>query len=82
MSRKVNDMLEQKIKLADREDVSVFVKAADKCDFDIDISYGRILIDAKSFLGVLGLGFSRELTVTCGGRDENFESVLRKYAVA
>ena len=27
MSRKVNDMLEQKIKLADREDVSVFVKA-------------------------------------------------------
>ena len=30
-------MLEQKIKLADREDVSVFVKAADKCDFDIDI---------------------------------------------
>ena len=37
MSRKVNDMLEQKIKLADREDVSVFVKAADKCDFDIDI---------------------------------------------
>ena len=82
MSRKVNDMLEQKIKLADREDVSVFVKVADKCDFDIDISYGRILIDAKSFLGVLGLGFSRELTVTCGGRDENFENVLRKYAVA
>lgn len=29
-------MLEQKIKLADREDVSVFVKAAAKCDFDID----------------------------------------------
>lgn len=75
-------MLEQKIKLTDRDDVSVFVKAADKCDFDIDVCYDHILIDAKSFLGVLGLGFSRELTVKYGGRNENFESVLKKYAVA
>ena len=75
-------MIERKIRLTDTEEVKDFVRAAGKCDFDIDISYGRILIDAKSFLGVLGLGFSRELTVTCGGRDENFENVLRKYAVA
>ncbi len=75
-------MFEKKIKLTDRDDVSAFVKAAGKCDFDIDISYDHILIDAKSFLGVLGLGFSRELTVTCGGRDENFENVLKEYAVA
>ena len=78
----MNNMIERKIRLSDTEEVKEFVRAAGKCDFDIDISYGRILIDAKSFLGVLGLGFSRELTVTCGGRDENFENVLRKYAVA
>lgn len=75
-------MLEKKIKLSDRDDVTAFVKAAGKCDFDIDISYDHILIDAKSFLGVLGLGFARELTVKCGGRDENFENVLAEYAVA
>ena len=75
-------MFEKRIKLADREDVSVFVKAADKCEFDIDISYDHILIDAKSFLGVLGLGFARELTVKYGDRDEYFENVLNKYAVA
>lgn len=75
-------MFEKRIKLTDKEDVTVFVKAADKCDFDIDISYNHILIDAKSFLGVLGLGFSRELTVKYGDKDENFENVLKKYAVA
>ena len=80
--RKVRNMFEKKIKLADSEEVCGFVKAAEKCDFDIDISYNHILIDAKSFLGVLGLGFSRELTVKYGDRDENFETVLNKYAVA
>ena len=44
-------MFEKKIKLADREEVCGFVKAAEKCDFDIDIYYNRYVVDAKSFLG-------------------------------
>ena len=45
-------------------------------------SYNRVIIDAKSFLGVLSLDLNRELTVKYGGHDMNFENVLSKYATA
>ena len=48
-------MNEKKIKLTGTEEVRDFVREAGKCDFDIDISYNRVIIDAKSFLGVLSL---------------------------
>ena len=75
-------MCQKQIKLNAKEDVQEFVKAAGKCDFDIDISYNRVIIDAKSFLGVLSLDLNRELTVKYGGHDMNFENVLSKYATA
>lgn len=75
-------MNEKVIKLADAEEVQEFVSAAGKCDFDIDISYQHIVIDAKSLLGVMGLGMSKELTVKYGGMDMKFEDVLSKYSVA
>ncbi|MEG0962691.1 MAG: HPr family phosphocarrier protein [Lachnospiraceae bacterium] len=70
------------IKLTDADEVQDFVRAAGKCDFDIDVSYQRIIIDAKSILGVMGLGLSRELTVKYGGEDMKFENVLDKYTIA
>ena len=75
-------MKEHQIMLNATEDVKEFVNAASKCDFDIDISYNRVIIDAKSFLGVLSLDLNRELTVKYGGHDMNFENVLSKYATA
>lgn len=75
-------MNERKIRLADQNEVREFVRQAEKCDFDIDISYNRVVIDAKSFLGVLSLDLTRELTVKYGGNDMNFENVLQKYATA
>lgn len=75
-------MNERKIRLADQNEVRDFVRQAEKCDFDIDISYNRVIIDAKSFLGVLSLDLTRELTVKYGGNDMNFENVLQKYATA
>ena len=41
-------MVERHIRLNETEDVKEFVNEAAKCDFDIDISYNRIVIDAKS----------------------------------
>ena len=66
-------MSEKIIKLSDADEV---------CDFDIDISYQRMTIDAKSILGVMGLGVEKELTVKYGGEDLSFENVLSKYTVA
>ena len=58
-------MNEKRIKLAATEDVQEFVKAAGNCDFDIDATYQRAIVDAKSLLGVMSLGLSRELTLAC-----------------
>ena len=75
-------MNEKQIRLRSREEVQDFVQAASNCNFDIDISYDRVIIDAKYFLGVLGLGVSRVLTVTYCGKDMDFENTVQKYAVA
>ena len=55
-------MVERKIKLTAKEDVKEFVNEASKCDFDIDIFYNRVIIDAKSILGVLSMDLTRILT--------------------
>ena len=73
-------MVERKIKLSDTEEVKDFVKAAGKCDFEIDVCYSRAVIDAKSLLGMLYLGVCKELTIKYGGRDARFEQVVGKYA--
>ena len=75
-------MVERKIKLTAKEDVKEFVNEASKCDFDIDIFYNRVIIDAKSILGVLSMDLTRILTVRWNGHDEKFNSYLDKFAVA
>ena len=49
---------------------------ATRCDFDIDVFYNRVTIDAKSILGVLSLDLTRVLTVQFNGTDEVFEEYL------
>lgn len=74
-------MMERKIRLTPGE-VAHFVEVARKCDFDIDIAYNRYSVDAKSILGVLALDMRQELTVTCHGYSEEFDKLLRSYAIA
>lgn len=73
---------EKKIRLPEIADAKDFVRAASKCDFDIDVFYNRVIIDAKSLLGVLSLDLSRELTVQYGGEDLQFEDFLSHYTTA
>lgn len=70
------------IKLKATTDVRDFVSAAERCDFDVDVFYNRMIIDAKSILGVLSLDLSKVLTVQFGGQNREFENILKKYAVA
>lgn len=75
-------IMSQKIKLNAPEDVKEFVKAANKCDFDIDISYNRVIVDAKSILGIFSMDLTRILTVYCHGESEEFNQAIQKFAVA
>lgn len=74
-------MITHKIKLR-LDEVNEFVSAAAKCDFDIDISYNSVVVDAKSIVGVLGLDFKQILTVTCNGYDSEFERYVTRFALA
>ncbi|MGN0401743.1 MAG: HPr family phosphocarrier protein [Acetatifactor sp.] len=65
-----------------QDDVQHFVNVTSKCDFDIDISYNRYKVDAKSFLGVYGLDFKMPLKVSYDGYSQELEDLLKKFAVA
>ena len=64
------------VRLNGTEEVEEFVKAASKCDFDIDIFYNRVIIDAKSILGILSMDLNRDLTVHCYGDSPAFNKIL------
>jgi phosphotransferase system HPr-like phosphotransfer protein len=74
--------MEFKIKLNTPEDVREFVKAAGECNYDVDISYNRHIIDAKSILGVFSMDLNQPLKVAVHGYDEQLETVIKKYVIA
>ncbi len=73
-------MKEKRIMLPTVADAKEFVSVASKCDFDIDVFYNRVIIDAKSILGVLSLDLTRVLTVSYNGENEEFEEFLEEKA--
>ena len=72
----------QKVKFYETDDVREFVYAARKCNFDIDVCYNRITVDAKSLLGILSISLDHEMLVKCHGEDEEFNKMIRKFAVS
>ena len=73
-------MKQKRIMLPTIDDAKAFVAAATQCDFDIDVYYNRVVIDAKSILGVLSLDLRNVLTVQYDGENEEFEAFLEKMA--
>ena len=67
-------MKQKRILLPTIDDAKMFVAAATQCDFDIDVYYNRVVIDAKSILGVLSLDLRNVLTVQYDGENEAFEA--------
>ena len=73
-------MTEIQIKLPP-ESVSAFVKKTQDSDFNVDIAYDRLEIDAKSLLGILSLDLNRILNVKLFGHNEVLEDFLQTLAV-
>ena len=59
--RGVFSMTEIQIKLPP-ESVSTFIKKTQDCDFNVDIAYDHLEIDAKSLLGILSLDLNTHLS--------------------
>lgn len=66
-------MKQKRILLPTIDDAKMFVAAATQCDFDIDVYYNRVVIDAKSILGVLSLDLRNVLTVQYDGENERLK---------
>ena len=77
----MQDMKTSKIKLNEASEVEEFVKAAGKCDFDIDIFYNRVIIDAKSILGNHEYGSDRNLPFSVM-EDKRIRQAIQKFAIA
>lgn len=73
-------MQKRQIMLCGIEDAKAFVTMANKCDFDIDVYYNRMIIDAKSILGVLSLDLSQPLTVEYTGHHTEWEEFLDSHS--
>ncbi len=71
-----------RIKLMSPQEVEEFVNIASAYEFDIDLVSGAVYIDAKSFLGVMTMGFKRELEVCSMADDRSFRRRIQKFAVA
>ena len=69
------------IKLTAPEDVQEFVAAASEFDFDIDMRFNKIIVDAKSFLGVLSL-LAHPVMIFSQESNSEFDKMLEKYAIA
>ncbi len=75
-------MLEKRIQLRAVSDVKEFVRAAEKCEYDVDVSYNRMVIDAKSIIGVMSMDLTKPLTVKYRPEDCAIETTLNKFAIA
>ena len=74
-------MKERMIRLNETNDVQEFVKAAENCDFDINLIYRHMFIDAKSILGVFGL-MMNDMKVSYTGENPVFDQIVQKYAIS
>ena len=74
-------MTQMKIRLAAINDVKEFVNIAGRYSYDIDITVGKYVVDAKSIMGIFSLDLSKPIDFAIYG-DENVDEILevvKKY---
>ena len=75
-------MKEMKIVLGNIQDVREFVNIVVMIDYEVDLSQGRYLIDAKSIMGIFSLDLLSPITVIAhSDKTADFFEKLQKFAV-
>ncbi len=64
--------------LSSINEVKAFVNAVTKYDYEIDLSSGRYLVDAKSIMGIFSLDLSKPIKVEA--HSDDCEDLLRDVA--
>ena len=65
------------------DEVLDFVKKVEKYPYDMDMKRGKYLVDAKSLLGLMNLGFGREIELKVYHDDcQDLWKDIEKYVAA
>lgn len=68
--------------LSSINDVKDFVNVVGKYDFDVDLTSGRYVVDAKSIMGIFSLDLSQPIKVEVHSDDcDKFISELKSFIV-
>ena len=68
--------------LSSINDVKDFVNIVSKYDFDVDLTSGRYVVDAKSIMGIFSLDLSKPIKVEVHSDDAaEFMSLIDKFIV-
>ena len=62
-----------KVSLTNINDISKFNKAVSKFDYDVDVSSGRYLVNAKSLMGLYSLDLSKPIEILVDA--ENYDEI-------
>ncbi|MDD6735569.1 MAG: HPr family phosphocarrier protein [Clostridiales bacterium] len=66
--------------LSSINDVKDFVNAVSKYDFDVDLTSGRYVVDAKSIMGIFSLDLSKPIKVEVHSDDcEQFMAEVERF---
>ena len=75
--------MKMEILLKSIDDVKEFVNEVSKVPYDVDLSSGRYVVDAKSIMGIFSLDLSNKITVeahcTEAADAEAFEKTFEKF---
>jgi len=70
------------IMLKSINDVKDFVNIVNKYDFDVDLTSGRYIVDAKSIMGIFSLDLSKPIKVEAHSDDvEEFMKEVKPFIV-
>ena len=79
-------MIEIQVKINSIEEALKIVKLAERLDNDIDFTNGRVVVDAKSIIGVLSADFSKPCNIIILGNNnddgvENFINSIKEHII-
>lgn len=69
------------ILLGSINDIKTFVNIVNKYEFDVDLTSGRYVVDAKSIMGIFSLDLSKPIKIDIYADDEaeTFISEIKPY---
>lgn len=78
----MKNMKSFEISLKSINDVKDFVNIVNRYDFDVDLSSGRYIVDAKSIMGIFSLDLSKPIKVELQVEDcGNFCEEVKRFVV-